>query len=96
VIKAKRFIEEKYNAPIQNVISSCISTGDQVDMGSLSEYDSIWFGKTKYISPYVGIATTIGNHETYGTLGLNAYYNHFHYDSIQYKVPTSSLCKGRA
>ncbi len=88
VIKAKRFIEEKYNAPIQNVISSCISTGDQVDMGSLSQYDSIWFGKTRYISPYVGIATTIGNHETYGTLGLNAYYNHFHYDSIQYKVPS--------
>lgn len=91
VVKAKRFIENKYGKPIQNVISSCISTGDQVDNGSLSQYENIWFGKTKYISPNLGIATTVGNHETYGTLKLNAYSELFHYsNSIQYKVASNT------
>ncbi|MDR3704606.1 MAG: fibronectin type III domain-containing protein [Paludibacteraceae bacterium] len=90
VVKAKRFIENRYGKPIQNVISSCIMAGDQVDLGTLVQYDSVSFDKTKYISPYLGTATTIGNHETYGTLKLNAYYNHFHYDSIMYKVQSGT------
>lgn len=90
VVKAKRFIELKYGAPIQDVISSTISVGDQVDVGTLDHYENVLFKKTSYISPYIGMSTIIGNHETYGTLKLNAYYNHFHYDSIMYKVKSNT------
>ena len=90
VVKAKRFIEHKYGAPIQDVISSTISVGDQVDVGTLDHYENVLFKKTGYISPYIGMSTIIGNHETYGTLKLNAYYNHFHYDSVMYKVKSNT------
>ena len=89
-VKAKRFIEKKYGAPIQDVISSVIMNGDQVDLGTLDHYENVHFKKNRYISPYLGISTVIGNHETYGTLKLDAYYNHFHYDSLQYKVPSNT------
>lgn len=90
VVKAKRFIETRYGKPIQDVVSSCITAGDQVDLGTLDEYENVLFGKTQYISPYLGISTIIGNHETYGTLKLDAYYNHFHYDSVMYKVKSNT------
>ena len=89
-VKAKRFIEKKYGAPIQDVISSVIMNGDQVDVGTLDHYENVHFKKNRYISPYLGISTVIGNHETYGTLKLDAYYNHFHYDSLQYKVASGT------
>lgn len=90
LVKAKRFIEKKYGAPIQEVISSSISVGDQVDVGTLDHYENVLFKKTSYLSPNLGMSTIIGNHETYGTLKLNAYTDHFHYDSIMYKVKSNT------
>jgi len=89
-VRAKRYIEKKYNAPIQDVVSSILMVGDQVDVGTLDHYEYVHFDKVKYISPYVGSSTIIGNHETYGTLKLDAYKNHFHYDGLSYKVASGS------
>ncbi len=83
---AKRKIAQKYgsNDPCDNV-SLIFNVGDQVDVGTLDHYENVHFGKSKTLSPYLPIQTTVGNHELYGTLQLNAYYNHFYYDSIKYK-----------
>jgi hypothetical protein len=85
MVKAKRKCEQKYSGPINDNISLIFNVGDQVDVGTLDHYENVHFLKSKYLSPYIPIQTTVGNHETYGTLQLNAYYNHFFYDSLSYK-----------
>ncbi|MDR3365403.1 MAG: fibronectin type III domain-containing protein [Prevotellaceae bacterium] len=81
---AKAVCESKYGTPIENYISLITNVGDQVDMGTLTHYEQVHFGKSETLSPSLPIMTIVGNHETYGTLGLNAYSNHFHYDEIEY------------
>lgn len=63
--------------------------GDQVDVGTLDHYENVHFKKNRKLSPYLPILTTVGNHETYGTLGMNSYYAHFNIDEIKYKNITS-------
>lgn len=84
VLKAKRYIENKYKCPITDAISSIIMVGDQVDVGTLDHYEYVHFLKNRFTSPYVGTSTIVGNHETYGTLKLGAYHDHFHYDDLVY------------
>jgi hypothetical protein len=85
MVQAKRKCEAKYNGAINDNISLIFNVGDQVDVGTLDHYENVHFAKSKYLSPYIPVQTTVGNHETYGTLQLNAYYNHFFYDSLSYK-----------
>ena len=54
-------------------------------MGTLDHYENVHLQKSRYLSGVLPIQTAIGNHETYGTLKLDAYYNHFVLDSMQYK-----------
>jgi hypothetical protein len=84
VLKAKRYIENKYKCSVNDAISSIIMVGDQVDVGTLDHYENVHFAKNRYTSPYVGTSTVVGNHETYGTLKLGAYHDHFHYDDLTY------------
>jgi len=83
--KIKSLVESKYGKPFNQHIDAVLMVGDQVDVGTLDHYEWVHFDKTKYISPYVGISTIIGNHETYGTLKLKSYTDHFHYDEFEYK-----------
>ncbi len=85
LVRAKRLVEKKYNQPFNEAITSIVMVGDQVDVGTLDHYENVHFDKCKYLSPWAGISTIIGNHETYGTLKLDAYKNHFHYDNFAYK-----------
>ena len=85
VIRAKRKVEAKYGMPLNDAIDMIVMVGDQVDVGTLDQYEYTHFNKVKAISPYIGISTIIGNHETYGSLNLSAYKNHFHYDGMSYK-----------
>ncbi len=85
MVQAKRKCEKKFSGPVNDNISLIFNVGDQVDVGTLDHYENVHFGKSKYLSPYVPIQTTVGNHELYGTLQLTAYYNHFFYDSLSYK-----------
>ena len=85
MVKAKRKCEEKYAGAIQENISGILMLGDQVNEGTLGSYDSIHFAKSKYLSPYLPIQTTVGENETNGTLKLTAYNNLFYYDSLGYK-----------
>ena len=82
---AKDRIFQKYGGSIDDNINLIINDGDQVDEGTLWQYENVHFGKSEILSPNLPIMTVVGNHETYGSLGLDAYYPHFFYDSISYK-----------
>jgi len=83
--QAKRKITQLYGPDINNNITAILMVGDQVDVGTLDHYENVHFAKSKYLSPILPISTVVGNHETYGSLGMSAYYNHFFYDSLAYQ-----------
>ncbi|MEG1669371.1 metallophosphoesterase family protein, partial [Chryseobacterium sp.] len=89
--KAYKKLKEKFGLtsdPSDN-IALTFMVGDQVDVGTLDHYENVHFKKNRKLSPYLPILTTVGNHETYGTLGMNSYYAHFNIDEIKYKNITS-------
>ncbi|HSH64505.1 MAG TPA: metallophosphoesterase family protein, partial [Bacteroidia bacterium] len=85
MVKAKRKCEEKYTGAIQENISGILMLGDQVNEGTLDQYENVHFGKSKYFLPYLFIQTAVGENELAGTLKLNAYNSLFYYDSLNYK-----------
>ncbi len=89
VESAKRKVIEKWGGDPSDHISLTFMVGDQVDLGNLSQYEAIHFAKNQALSGYVPIQTTVGNHETYGSMGLNAYYSHFYLDQMSYLGITS-------
>lgn len=90
-LNAFKKLKQKFGAtadPSDN-IALTFMVGDQVDVGTLDHYENVHFKKNIKLSPYLPIQTTVGNHETYGTLGMNSYYAHFYIDEIKYKNITS-------
>lgn len=86
-LNAFKKLKQKFGAnsdPSDNVALTFM-VGDQVDVGTLDHYENVHFKKNIKLSPYLPIQTTVGNHETYGTLGMNSYYAHFYIDEIKYK-----------
>ncbi|RYZ86458.1 MAG: metallophosphoesterase, partial [Moraxellaceae bacterium] len=87
VSAAKRKIAQKWGTeldPADN-IAMTVMVGDQVDVGTLDHYENVHFKKNKQLSGYLPISTLVGNHETYGTLGMNAYYGHYVLDDMTYQ-----------
>ncbi|MBT2620177.1 fibronectin type III domain-containing protein [Chryseobacterium sp. ISL-6] len=85
-LNAFKKLKQKFGAnsdPSDNVALTFM-VGDQVDVGTLDHYENVHFKKNIKLSPYLPIQTTVGNHETYGTLGMNSYYAHFYIDEIKY------------
>ncbi len=81
---AKRKIEEKYGNPEESV-AMIMNVGDQVDIGTLDQYEQIHFYKSSLLSPNIPIMTCVGNHETYSDTGMKKYAAHFHYEDLEYK-----------
>ena len=82
---AKDKVFQKYGGSIEEKINLIMNVGDQVDEGNLFQYENVHFGKSRLLSPNLPIMTAVGNHETYGAMGLEAYYPHFFYDKLHYK-----------
>ncbi len=78
-------VHEKYGGKIEEQINLIINDGDQVDEGTLDQYEHVHFEPSAILSGNVPIMTSVGNHEFYGTLGISAYYPHFFYDKLGYK-----------
>ena len=76
VSAAKRKIAEKwgYDKDPSDNIALTVMVGDQVDVGTLDHYENVHLNKNIKLSGYLPIQTLVGNHETYGTLGMKAYY----------------------
>lgn len=85
VVAAKRKAEELYGTPINDKINMVVNVGDQVDVGTLDHYENVHLDKARYMSGVLPFNTLVGNHETYGTLNMNAYYDHFFYSQYSYK-----------
>ncbi len=85
VVAAKRKCEEKYGKPVNDHINLVVNVGDQVDVGTLDHYENVHMNKAKYLSALLPFNTLVGNHETYGSLNMQAYYDHFFYDTYNYK-----------
>ncbi|KAF2519837.1 T9SS type A sorting domain-containing protein [Flavobacterium salilacus subsp. salilacus] len=87
VSAAKRKIGQKWGTsldPADN-IAMTVMVGDQVDVGTLDHYENVHFKKNKALSGYLPIQTLVGNHETYGTLAMQAYYDHYILDEMSYQ-----------
>ncbi len=84
VAQAREKVIEKYGDPSE-FIELTFMVGDQVDLGNLDQYENIHFAYNYDLSGEVPIQTTVGNHETYGSLGLSAYYSHFYLDQMSYQ-----------
>ena len=87
VAQAKRKIAEKWGitADPSDNIALTVMVGDQVDVGTLDHYENVHFKKNKALSGYLPIQTLVGNHETYGTLAMQAYYDHYVLDEMSYR-----------
>ncbi len=85
VSAAKRKIIEKYGGSPEESIAMTFMVGDQVNIGTLDQYENVHFIKNRELSKHLAIQTTVGNHETYGTLGMSAYYDHFYLDGFNYQ-----------
>lgn len=85
VSAAKRKVFEKWGGDASDNVSLTFMVGDQVDLGNLTQYENIHFAKNKALSGSVPIQTTVGNHETYGALGMSAYYSHFYLNGLSYQ-----------
>lgn len=87
LIKAAReTAEQKYGTPVENHINLITNVGDQVDKGTLKQYDIVHFKGSEALSPYIPIMTIVGNHETYGGENALKYYeDHYKYENIEYK-----------
>ncbi|KQR90877.1 metallophosphoesterase [Chryseobacterium sp. Leaf180] len=86
-LHAYRKIKQRFGltADPSDNIALTFMVGDQVDVGTLDHYENVHFKKNQKLSPYLPIQTTVGNHETYGSLGMNSYYAHFFIDELSYK-----------
>ena len=87
VAQAKRKIADKWGItadPADN-IAMTVMVGDQVDVGTLDHYENVHFKKNKALSGYLPIQTLVGYHETYGTLAMQAYYDHYVLDEMSYQ-----------
>ncbi|PSK95216.1 fibronectin type III domain-containing protein [Taibaiella chishuiensis] len=85
MVSARRKMQQLYGPNFNDSVSFILNLGDQVDVGTLDHYDNVHLKKSRYLSNVLPIQTAIGNHETYGTLQLSAYYKHFVLDSMSYK-----------
>lgn len=83
--QAKSKIIEKWGGDPSEHIELTFMVGDQVDLGNLDQYKNIHFKHNQHLSGYIPIQTTVGNHETYGSMGMNAYYSHFYLDQMSYQ-----------
>jgi len=82
---AREKVREKFGGRIEDHINLIINDGDQVDKGTLDQYEHVHFEQSASLSGNIPIMTTVGNHETYGTPGLPLYYSHFFYNDLGYK-----------
>ncbi len=70
---------------IEDHLSLMICDGDQVDIGTLVQYDALHFGQSRPIMSNVPIMTVPGNHEYYSDPNLINYFGHYVYDDISYQ-----------
>jgi len=77
---ARRKVEQLYGGAIEDQINLVLNAGDQVDIGTLEQYEHLHFDQSSSISGNVPFMTVIGNHEYGADPQLKNYFAHFIYD----------------
>ena len=86
---ARTKIEALYGVPLEEAVNLVVNDGDQVDSGTISQWQNVHFGMVNVVGPNVPVQTTIGNHEGYSDTSYVNYKGHFRYDSLTYGGITS-------
>ena len=75
---AERKLNEKYGEkPIEEHVSFIMNMGDQVDQGTLKQYEDIHRFKNRSVMSRLPIQTVVGNHDTYGDTDMRFYNGHY-------------------
>lgn len=75
---AERKLNERYGEkPIEEHVSFIMNMGDQVDQGTLKQYDEIHRFKNRSVMSRLPIQTVVGNHDTYGDTDMRFYNGHY-------------------
>ena len=89
VTAARTKLEALYGVPLEQCVNLMVTDGDQVDNGTIAEYQYTHFGMVNVVAPNVPVQTSIGNHEGYTDTTYTLYSGHFRYDSMSYGGITS-------
>jgi len=84
---AERKAQEKWgNAALEDNVSMLMNVGDQVDSGSVRQYEFTHLYKSREVMSRLPIMTCVGNHELFKDPQLTLYKGHFaSYGDIGYK-----------
>lgn len=82
---ARTKLESMYRQPLEAAVNLVVNVGDQVDVGTLEQYEQVHFKMSAPISANVPIMTTVGNHEYYYDGNLALYQAHFFYQGLRYQ-----------
>jgi hypothetical protein len=87
---AKAKLESLYGEPVESAVNLVVNVGDQVDVGTLEQYEKVHFKMSAPVSGNLPIMTTVGNHEYYYDGSLALYQAHFIYQGLTYKgIPSA-------
>lgn len=82
---ARTKLESMYRQPIEAAVNLVVNVGDQVDVGTLEQYEQVHFKMSAPVSANLPIMTTVGNHEYYYDGDLSLYQAHFFYQGLRYQ-----------
>ena len=84
---AKRTLDQKYGkAELEDNVRLLMNVGDQVDSGSVRQYEFTHLYKSREVMSHLPIMTAVGNHELFKDSELNLYKGHYaSYGDIEYK-----------
>lgn len=84
---AKRKLDEKYGeAPLEEHVRMLMNDGDQVDSGSVRQYEFTHLYKSREVMSRLPIMTCVGNHELFKDPQLQLYDRHYaSYGQISYQ-----------
>lgn len=84
---AKRTLDQKYGkAELEDNVRLLMNVGDQVDSGSVRQYEFTHLYKSREVMSHLPIMTAVGNHELFKDPELSLYKGHYaSYGDIEYK-----------
>ncbi|MCG8611146.1 MAG: LamG domain-containing protein, partial [Pseudomonadales bacterium] len=84
---AKAKVLEKYDhegtGHVEDYVRLMINLGDQVDVGSLEQYEKLHFQQSAPLASNIAFMTAVGNHEYSGDPSLSRYKSHFILDDAE-------------
>ena len=81
---ARAKAEELFGSPVEDHINMVLNAGDQVDSGTLDQYENLHVNQSQGLCQNVPFMTVIGNHEYSGDQNLANYFAHFIYDETDF------------